>query len=320
MNTRFTVLVLLTLALGTPWAKGQACPPSTRSDYCNAVGDVCFQGQLRYYVRSVAFGTLRNATPLSGPLCPPGFRGYSNFRSRVASVRAGARLPLTVEVDVASRFGLLGAVRAYIDWDGDRVFEGGRESIDIQAKDQSRNPWVFETIVTVPTDAVESTVMRVGFSHPGPNPPCGSFFGDCEDYTVRVLGGAKPRYQTNQATATLRAGLESGTPHCYARVRIQSPGQIRVELASTLRMPAWSIVLSPRSPLALGSGAISTPEAQLWHLDLGTAVFFPGFTNLPATIPVPLNAPATFSLQYIVLDPSRRDGLALSQAVEVQAR
>lgn len=81
----------------------QQCPPTTQPNYCQALGGVCFQGFLRHYVSLVSFSTINNVTQLIGPLCPPGFTGYSNFRHWVGTVARGSNVLGTVGTDVASR-------------------------------------------------------------------------------------------------------------------------------------------------------------------------------------------------------------------------
>ena len=313
--------LVLAIAIATPTVGAQACPPNTRADYCTAVGDVCFQGQLRYYVSLVSFGSIQNSTPLTGPLCPPGFRGYSDFRGQVGTVAAGTRVTLTVGIDVASRFGLHGATRAYIDWNGNRVFEDPSEAIDVPPFDLSRNPWLFRTTVQVPRDAVASTVMRVGFSHPGPNPPCGAFFGDCEDYTIRVLGGRQPEFQVNQTNAVLDIDGRVGTPFCYHSVTVQAPTTLALRVGTGLPGAPFCLALTPDLPVPSSAGGIRTPGGQDWNLPFSPRLeAVCGLGSAPTTLTIPALVPFAVSLQAFVLDAANADGLAVTQPIALIVR
>lgn len=297
------------------------CPPTTQPSYCPALGDVCFQGLLRHYVSFVSFGTINNVTQIVGPLCPPGFTGYSNFRHVVGTVARGSNVLITVGIDVASRYGLTGQVRVYIDWNGNRSFDDAGEAIDIPLFNGNQNPWIFQATIRIPPTAVDHTIMRVGFSHPGPNPPCGNFYGDCEDYTIVVQGGTGAGFQVNQPSARLHLDGREGTPYCYHGVQVQAPSTVTVSIGTSLTAPSWCIGLSPQVPTPSSVGGIRTANGQHWNLRADSSlIVIGGFTAIPAAIPVPVLTPTLLSMQAVVLDAAQPDGFALTQPIALTVR
>jgi hypothetical protein len=191
----------------------------------------------------VGFNTISNYSNYYGT------GGYSNYTSLVTNVVQGMTYPLQVTEE--SYYGYDGYTFAWIDWNQDGVFNTTTEQYylgDLYFATGSVN-------VTVPTNAaIGPTRMRVRTQayFNGNPPPCGSIYGETEDYTVNVtctkrftLSPLKQSFETEFGNPTAASQtLALTTPAAFAWSSTLSAGS-----------PAW---LS-RTPTS-GSGSTTVTD------------------------------------------------------------
>ncbi len=119
---------------------------------------------------------------------PSGQTGYSNFKNLNTTLLPGHAYNL----DVSLNFSFAqDEVYAWIDYDQNGAFTTN-ESISMAAIDVNHDS---QGAIMVPVDAPfgETTLrVRVIYADPNPADPCGSYFGEVEDYTIIVEDPCPP--------------------------------------------------------------------------------------------------------------------------------
>ncbi len=285
------------------------CVNTNLEAYPTTVGDVCHLGFLRSYVNLVSFASVVNDTTIPSPLCPPGFSGFSSFLNQTAIVVPCQTVLLTLGV---FNNGLIGQARAYVDWNGNRYFDDAGERYDLNLVSVNQVVF-FSASIRVPSNAVAETRIRVGFGHPGPPPPSGSFFGDIEEYTVRVTGGLLPSYQENKPEARLYVNGAIGSAYCLATVPGIGVATIMINSNDAQALHFVAVSFRPAVP-----NSPSLPGI-LVNFDVNDPLLF--FTGGVAGLPVTYSGPASglsAVTQCITFSPLFAMGIASSQATIIR--
>ncbi|MBN2745791.1 MAG: DUF4114 domain-containing protein, partial [Bacteroidales bacterium] len=126
------------------------------------------------YITNVSFSNLNHTTDGTEST-------YEFYDDTVAYVNKGKTITLSVSIQPSSNDYL----SAWIDWDGDEVFESS-EKYDLISNTSSSGP--FTTNITIPNSSSNGlTRMRVVLSRTNAAIATGSFtYGEAEDYLVNV--------------------------------------------------------------------------------------------------------------------------------------
>ena len=108
---------------------------------------------------------------------------YSDFTSLSASLDENASYPITVTLNAAFS---LDAVYVWIDFNGDMVFDNNTELISMSALNGNVTSTGTVNVPCVPTSYSTRMRVRVIFADPNVPEPCGSLFGEVEDYTIEI--------------------------------------------------------------------------------------------------------------------------------------
>jgi len=146
------------------------------SAYCaSSIGSVTYE-----YVANVTYAGINNTTGgiAGGPV---------DYTAQVANVTAGGTNALSVTAFVDGS----DYIYAWIDWNKNGVLNDAGETYILASSVSSPGPYTVN--VTVPVGAINGpTRMRVMLEwlSSGPNPCVTASYGEAEDYTVNVTGGA----------------------------------------------------------------------------------------------------------------------------------
>ena len=157
---------------------GGTTPPPTTVTYCASQGSsVAYE-----YIKLVQLGSINRASGADG--------GYYNGTALSTSVAAGSSQTITYQT------GFTGSAyaeyfRIYADWNQNGTFDSGEtlvSSTNTAAVTTTRS-----ATFTVPTTAKSgNTRLRVVMSDNSGTGACGSYsYGETEDYTISVTGGAR---------------------------------------------------------------------------------------------------------------------------------
>jgi len=141
--------------------------------YCNATSANCSWE----YIGNVQVGDISNATDCNY---------YGDYTSMSTAMDVGTGYPITVTngepYDENDECGI------WIDWNQDGDFNDVSETISVSGS-PGEGPYTA-TITPPPTAANGDTRLRIRISA-GPAGPCGEYdYGEVEDYTISVTGGA----------------------------------------------------------------------------------------------------------------------------------
>ncbi len=139
-------------------------------DYCSGAGS---PGTGADYISIVQLSDLSNTS---------GQTSYSDFRNLSAELRVGATYMLTIVLGFAFD---LDVAFAWIDYDGSSTFDPN-ELITMSAFDNNASTGTF-TVPDVGGRSVTTMRVRSIYGNNVPAEPCGDFFGEVEDYTIRFL-------------------------------------------------------------------------------------------------------------------------------------
>ncbi len=155
--------------------KPRTCTPSTQNTINNqGIG-----------ITNVTLGAI-NRTSLTAP--------FENYFDASCQFRATLTIgqSYTLSVSTSTQFGE--NCRAWIDWNNNGTFEDPAERVL-----NGQNNTQHQASITVPVTAVTDTLLRmrvisdVGGGPGGNIQPCGNpFFGQCEDYGVKVIPNQQP--------------------------------------------------------------------------------------------------------------------------------
>ena len=199
MNALFatggTRVGLLTSAGGT--APGSTTPPTTTVTYCASKGtSVAYE-----YLDYVKLGTIARTSGADA--------GYYNGTALSTSVAAGSAQTISFSA------GFTGTayseyVKVYIDYNQNGVFTDAGELVVSAAASTAAT--IRTGSFTVPTTAKSgNTRLRVVLSDASATTSCGTYsYGETEDYTITVTGGARVGSPT-----TARLGAGSGSADAY---------------------------------------------------------------------------------------------------------
>jgi hypothetical protein len=139
------------------------------------------------YITNVNFAGIDNSTG--------GTSGINDYTDQIAEVTAGETETLSVTVNADSSDYL----SVFIDWNQNGSFSDPGEEYVLATSTSSDGP--FTQDITIPTDAVAGdTGMRVIFRFDDAPEPCTSFyFGEIEDYTVRVTNDSEGGGEVGEA-------------------------------------------------------------------------------------------------------------------------
>ncbi|PWJ43729.1 M43 family zinc metalloprotease [Sediminitomix flava] len=128
------------------------------------------------YIKQVTFGSIDNSTNyVSG--------GYSDFTNLSTTLTSGSNTTLSVTPHNtwAGTY-----AKAWIDWNGNGTFESTEEVLS-----GSGVGGTYTATVSVPSNAVSSTRMRVRALYYEAPEPCGDeWFSEIEDYTINISNAA----------------------------------------------------------------------------------------------------------------------------------
>ncbi|OED44966.1 hypothetical protein AB832_01675 [Flavobacteriaceae bacterium (ex Bugula neritina AB1)] len=170
---------------------GGSCSPCQPDVvYCSATGNSGPEG-----VTNVTFAGINNASARNAS-------GYDNFTSISGNVNAGTSYNLRVDIE-GYNGGASDEIYAWFDWNIDGDFADAGESYTLTKTTNLRG----DISVAVPATAINgSTRMRVLVSYyPAENNPCDTGtndvrYGEYEDYSVVVSGGAAKSVETSNVT------------------------------------------------------------------------------------------------------------------------
>ncbi len=221
---------------GETWTENCACEGGASNiTYCAAAGSVGTGGD---WIERVTLNTLDHAS---------GFSAYSDFRSQSTTLEPGGTYTLTI--DLFQSFSN-DAVYAWIDYDKDGIFEAS-ELITMSGFDAENKS---TGTVNVPLIAgLQSTTMRVRsiFANPNTAQPCGSYFGEVEDYTVNLTycsGSGNPgndyisRVRLNAIDNTSGPNGYSNFKNIQTNLYHNTSYELKVNMNNTLsgdRVYAW---------------------------------------------------------------------------------
>ena len=157
-------------------APGSTPPPTTT--YCTSQGS----SQAYEYIKLVQLGSINRASGADG--------GYYNGTALSTSVAAGSSQTITYQTGFTGT-GYAEYFRIYADWNQNGTFDAGENLVS------STNTAVVTTTrsatFTVPTTAKNGpTRLRVVMSDNSATNNCGTYsYGETEDYTISVTGGAR---------------------------------------------------------------------------------------------------------------------------------
>lgn len=154
-------------------AYGEVEDYTVNISYCAAIGA---GGTGDDYIQRVTLNTINNTS---------GKTSYSDFTSISTDLIRGASYPIEVELRAAFE---PDSVYVWIDYNKDGVFESTEQIYMSDPPDGVFNA-LTQGMVTVPANAIQGeTTMRVRsiFADPNSPDPCGSYFGEVEDYTVNL--------------------------------------------------------------------------------------------------------------------------------------
>lgn len=140
------------------------------TQYCSAEGAVGTGGD---WISSVQLNTIQVSS---------GQSNYSNFTNNQTNLLPGQSY--TISVNLNYSFGP-DEIYAWIDYNQDAIFDNNTELIDFPDISNHSSTMTF----TVPSDAeIGITTMRVRVIYASPNnpEPCGSIFGEVEDYGIII--------------------------------------------------------------------------------------------------------------------------------------
>ena len=151
------------------------------------------------FISNVTFGSINNTSTCAASL-PAGYTNYTGQSTALLAGSVGNAMTITVGQPFAGD-----QMRVWFDWnqDGDFIDLGEEYS-------PTGGPGAWSLSVSVPGGAFNgSTRMRVRLTFTGAIVPCGSTaFGESEDYTINVTGGADPlTYSWNNAGTLNNAAI-----------------------------------------------------------------------------------------------------------------
>ena len=176
-------------------AGGGTTPPPTTVTYCASKGtSVAYE-----WIDYVKLGTIARTSSADG--------GYYNGTASSTSVAAGSSQTISFSAGFAST-AYTEYWKVFIDYNQDGDFADAGETV---VSGSSASTGTLTGTFTVPATAKNgATRMRVVMSDASATTSCGSYsYGETEDYTINITGGAALAPQ-GVATTTLGASLNSG--------------------------------------------------------------------------------------------------------------
>lgn len=157
-----------------------------------STGNYCYAANLRNdsYISNVSFGTINN-TSTHNP--------YSNFTNLSSTFNSGEQFVITIKTK--NDHWSYNNIAVWIDWNNDGTFSNNENVYNVY------QPGPYNANVSIPNSTKTNTNlrMRIRYSYGASDAaaPCGedSYFGEVEDYTIRVSNNTSTNYC---AASTLR--------------------------------------------------------------------------------------------------------------------
>jgi len=188
---------LLTSQGGVAPGTGGGTPPPTTLTYCTSQGSsVAYE-----YVKLVQLGSINRSSGADG--------GYYNGTATSTGVAAGSSQTISYQTGFTGS-GYAEYFRIYADWNQDGDFLDAGEAL-VSSTNTAVVTTVRSATFTVPATAKNGpTRLRLVMSDNSATTSCGTYsYGETEDYTVSVTGGAR------LAGTTARSGNPNGLADQY---------------------------------------------------------------------------------------------------------
>ena len=239
-SAQVTAVTNAWFAVGVGAAAGGTTPPPTTT-YCTSKGT----SQAYEYISLVQLGSINRTSGADA--------GYYNGTATSTSVGAGSSQTISYQT------GFTGTAyaeyfRIYADWNQNGVFTDAGETL-VSSTNTAAVTTVRSATFTVPTTAKNGpTRLRIVMSDNSATNSCGTYsYGETEDYTISVTGGA---FAPATIAGTTTAGNELRTLSLYP-----NPATEVLNLMLTGNAPITSVLVTDVrgarvEGLAFGDGAL----------------------------------------------------------------
>lgn len=192
--------------------------------------------------------------------------GYNNYTNIIGSIEAAQTIPMTLSVRTRDASSNPRIVRAYIDYNGNGVFEA-TEQVAQSATINSSTGKTTVSVTTSPNITVGSILlMRVivqETSNAADINPCGTYAnGETEDYQVKVVS---PSNDVAVTEVSLPNSANCGVNAQYITIAIQNKGantKANVPLTAVVKSGATTILTATGTYPLLAGGSSATYTFQ----------------------------------------------------------
>ncbi len=162
------------------------------------------------WIQKVVFGTINNTSGANG--------GYADFTAQSTSVNKGSSYSITITPGWSGTV-YREAYRVWIDYNQDGDFNDSGEQVYSKSRSTSATA---SGSFTIPTSALSgATRMRVSMKYNANPSPCETFsYGEVEDYTVIIGGGARSIEESNIAAFGMYPNPAFGQTTVHATLSI----------------------------------------------------------------------------------------------------
>ncbi|SET90929.1 M4 family metallopeptidase [Hymenobacter actinosclerus] len=217
------------VGVGAASGGGGTTPPPTGVTYCTSKGsNVSYE-----WIDLVKLGSINRTSGADG--------GYYNGTASSTSIAAGSSQTINISAGFAST-AYTENWRVYIDYNQDGDFSDAGETV---VSGSSASSATLSATFTVPSTARSgATRMRVVLSDNAATTSCGSFsYGETEDYTVNISGGAGLTAGAGATVAAQSASLGSNSFE-KALTLYPNPAASVVNIVLAGKAPAVSAVVT----------------------------------------------------------------------------
>lgn len=271
----------------------------------DSVIPMCIPGIYAYDLGGITNVTLNNLNNTTG-----GSYGYYDYRPTVPPANVNSGLTYTLYVTIRwTGVNYTQLVYAYIDWNKNNILNDAGEEYYLG------NPYTGGTVsiaITVPITATAGlTTMRIRDMNQYVG-PCGTQYGEVEDYYVNIITAATPKIQLNPASMTFNGEANSLTLPSAQTLTITNIGANSPMnwTASTIATPApnWLTAGPPTTGTVPNVSSSSTTPIQPNRTNLAYAMPFTAYTGIArVTSPEASNSPQDINVTYNLTPPPRID-------------